>query len=88
MPDILQMPVITTLPVVLKQDNLRVWGQPGSEKRKKTKNMISSGLLPASSEVTFKKLKDKFYSTEGHCPQPWIWHIISLILLKVPGLFI
>lgn len=53
-------------------------------KRKQTKNMISSDHLPISSEVTFKKLKDKFYN----CPQAWIRYIISVILLKVPNLFI
>lgn len=53
-------------------------------KRKQTKNMISSDHLPISSEVTFKKLKDKFYN----CPQAWIRHIICVIFLKVPSLFI
>lgn len=53
-------------------------------KRKQTKNMISSDHLPITSEVTFKKLKDKFYN----CPQAWIRYIISIILLKVPSLFI
>lgn len=65
-----------------RHKSLSAWEQQ-TLKRKQTKN-ISSDHLPISSEVTLKKLKNEFYN----CPQAWIRHIISIILLKVPSLFI